>query len=320
MPFWRSAIPISRRRPGCPESEVPLNLCHVVSVIAGSVIPRPAPATSGRRQRPSRPQPSGLQRCSGSLVALAWLLAAGVARAGPLFLEPAAPLVPPQSLPASGALGPTLRLPESGAADLPIVPGPLQWPGEAAAQPSAGGGDPEATKLKPDASAPSGSQTGIRSGTPVQPQATSTDPERRLVLDRHRRLLMVLENGKERHRYSVAVGMPGWETPVGQFKVIEKTANPVWEHPATGVKIKPGPDNPLGSRWIGFHRDCRGRKGFNGLEHLELKGCVIAGFHGTPNRASIGRAVSHGCVRLYDENVQELFELVRIGTEVTVLP
>lgn len=140
------------------------------------------------------------------------------------------------------------------------------------------------------------------------------------MLDRQHRLLLVLDNGLERHRYPVAVGMPGWETPVGQFEVIEKTTNPVWEHPATGLKIRPGPDNPLGSRWIGFHRDCRGRKGFQGQEQLELKGCVIAGFHGTPNRASIGRAASHGCVRLYDENVQELFDLVRIGTPVTVLP
>ena len=140
------------------------------------------------------------------------------------------------------------------------------------------------------------------------------------MLDRQRRLLLVLDNGQERRRYAVAVGMPGWETPVGKFQVLEKTSQPVWEHPATGVRIKPGPDNPLGSRWIGFHRDCRGRKGFNGLEHLELKGCVIAGFHGTPNRASIGRAVSHGCVRLYEENVQELFDLVQIGTPVTVLP
>jgi lipoprotein-anchoring transpeptidase ErfK/SrfK len=152
------------------------------------------------------------------------------------------------------------------------------------------------------------------------PQDAIPSPSRQLVLDRRRRLLMVLENGQERRRYPVAVGMPGWETPVGQFEVMEKITNPVWEHPATGAKIKPGPDNPLGSRWIGFHRDCRGRKGFNGLEQMELKGCVIAGFHGTPNRASVGRAVSHGCVRLYDENVQELFELVRIGTPVTVLP
>jgi L,D-transpeptidase ErfK/SrfK len=141
-----------------------------------------------------------------------------------------------------------------------------------------------------------------------------------LVLDRRRKLLRVLENGREVRRYPVAVGMPGWETPVGQFAVIEKTANPTWEHPASGHVLPPGPDNPLGSRWIGFYRDCRGRSGFNGQEHLVVKGCVTAGFHGTPNRASVGRAVSHGCVRLFDEHARDLFDLVRLGTPVTVLP
>lgn len=114
--------------------------------------------------------------------------------------------------------------------------------------------------------------------------------------------------------------MPGWETPVGRFTVLEKRVNPIWEHPVSGVRIPPGPTNPLGSRWIGFHRDCRGRSGFNGQEYLVVQGCVAAGFHGTPHRASIGRAVSHGCVRLYEEHVRELFELVPLGTPVTVLP
>ena len=226
-------------------------------------------------------------------------------------------LVPPQVLTApepaaSGRLGPTLRLPQTGPINLPLVSGPLQWPGETPAAP-----ERQRVLAGPGAAANLGAPSG--SGTPPA-AAVSAKPSRQLVLDRQRRLLLVLDNGQERHRYAVAVGMPGWETPVGRFEVIEKTANPVWEHPATGAKFKPGPDNPLGSRWIGFHRDCRGRKGFNGQQHLELKGCVIAGFHGTPNRASVGRAVSHGCVRLYDENVQELFDLVQIGTPVTVLP
>ena len=43
-------------------------------------------------------------------------------------------------------------------------------------------------------------------------------------------------------------------------------------------------------------------------------------FHGTPHRWTVGRAVSHGCVRLFEENVQEVFELVQVGTPVTVLP
>ncbi len=151
-------------------------------------------------------------------------------------------------------------------------------------------------------------------------QPDPAPPARLLVLDRQRRVLRVMDNGKEVRRYPVAVGMPGWETPVGTFTVIEKTANPKWQHPASGDVLPPGPANPLGSRWIGFYRDCRGRSGFNGQEHLVVKGCVTAGFHGTPNRDSVGRAVSHGCVRLFDEHAQELFDLVSLGTPVTVLP
>lgn len=92
------------------------------------------------------------------------------------------------------------------------------------------------------------------------------------------------------------------------------------EAPCERQDLPPGPNNPLGSRWIGFHRDCAGKRGFNGQQHLEVKGCVSAGFHGTPQRESIGQAVSHGCVRMYDENVRDLFELVRMGMVVTVLP
>ena len=144
--------------------------------------------------------------------------------------------------------------------------------------------------------------------------------ERELVLDRRGRVLKVLESGRELRRFPVAVGRPGWETPVGRFTVIELVADPSWEHPATGETVPPGPANPLGSRWIGFHRDCLGRAGFNGREHLVVEGCVSSGFHGTPNRDSVGQAVSHGCVRLFDEHVRELFDLVRLGTPVTVLP
>ena len=107
---------------------------------------------------------------------------------------------------------------------------------------------------------------------------------------------------------------------MGRHQVLEKVANPVWEHPGNGKAVGPGAANPLGSRWIGFHRDCRGRRGWDGERHLEISGCTVAGFHGTPHRWTVGRAISHGCVRLYEENVQELFELVQVGTPVTVLP
>ena len=157
-------------------------------------------------------------------------------------------------------------------------------------------------------------------------QAAQAEAERgkptklELVLDRRRRQLVVLDDGLEVRRFSVAVGKPGWETPVGHFQVIELVVEPIWVHPATGQAIPPGADNPLGSRWIGFYRDCKPRKGFNGNANLKTQGCVTAGFHGTPNRASVGQAVSHGCVRLLDEQAQDLFGLVQLGTPVTVLP
>ena len=143
---------------------------------------------------------------------------------------------------------------------------------------------------------------------------------RQLVLNRQKRQLMLLENGTLKRRYPAAVGTVGWETPVGSFQVLDKQVNPVWEHPVTGAAIPPGMQNPLGSRWIGFHRDCSGRQGWDGERYLDVQGCTVAGFHGTPHRWTVGRAVSHGCVRLYDEHVQEVFELVQVGTPVTVLP
>ena len=114
--------------------------------------------------------------------------------------------------------------------------------------------------------------------------------------------------------------MPGWETPVGSFRVLEKTINPVWEHPQKGTHTPSGPANPLGSRWIGFHQDCQGRRGWDGEQMLDIKGCVVTGFHGTPYSWTVGQALSHGCVRLHDEDVREVFELVSLGTPVTVLP
>ena len=161
---------------------------------------------------------------------------------------------------------------------------------------------------------------------PAAEQAAQVDAgqgqgsQRELVLDRRHRQLLVLDNGVEVRRFSVAVGKPGWETPVGHFQVIELVVDPIWVHPSTGQEIPPGADNPLGSRWIGFYRDCRSRRGFNGNANGTTRGCVTAGFHGTPNRASVGRAVSHGCVRLLDEQAQDLFDLVQMGTPVTVLP
>ena len=179
-------------------------------------------------------------------------------------------------------------------------------------------GGPSAPPAQPAAPRPVGTQAPgaapLAHPTVVPPGTVS------LVLDRRRRLLTVLEKGLPLRRFPVAVGMPGWETPVGTFRVLDKTINPIWEHPEKGTHIASGPANPLGSRWIGFYQDCQGRRGWDGEQMLDVKGCVVAGFHGTPHRWTVGRAVSHGCVRLYDEDVRELFDLVSLGTSLTVLP
>ena len=85
-------------------------------------------------------------------------------------------------------------------------------------------------------------------------------PERHIVMLRGSRRLLLLEQGSLRAAFPVAVGMPGWDTPTGRFKVLEKIKKPIWVHPVTGQRVKEqGPDNPLGSHWIAFHKDCLGR-------------------------------------------------------------
>ena len=219
---------------------------------------------------------------------------------------------------------PLPQLLRTGIALLVAVPGPLlavplpQSP-VAVAPSSVLLQDGEPLVLRAPALAPVVAPSPLPIADPA-PGAAGPPPSTELVLDRRQRLLRVMAEGRELRRFPVGVGMPGWETPVGRFQVIEMATDPVWRHPAKGTIYPPGPSNPLGSRWIGFHHDCRDRSGFNGQEHLEVKGCATAGFHGTNDRASVGRAASHGCVRLFDEHVRELFQLVRVGTPVTVLP
>ena len=145
--------------------------------------------------------------------------------------------------------------------------------------------------------------------------------DRHIVLLRGRRRLLLLENGNLRLAFPVATGMPGWESPTGSFAVFQKIDQPVWVHPVTGERVEEqGPDNPLGSHWIAFQRDCLGRDAHDGDRWITIKGCTTTGFHGTPHRWTVGRAISHGCVRLYNEDVRRLYGQVKLGTQVTVLP
>ena len=161
----------------------------------------------------------------------------------------------------------------------------------------------------------------VAAGLASLPQDLRDQNNRHVVMLRGRRRLFLLHNSNLRHAFPVAIGMPGWETPTGRFEVLQKIPNPVWVHPVSGERVEEqGPNNPLGSHWIAFHRDCRGRDSHDGDAWITIKGCTTTGFHGTPHRWTVGRAVSHGCVRLYNEDVRALYRQVSLGTQVTVLP
>ncbi len=117
-------------------------------------------------------------------------------------------------------------------------------------------------------------------------------PVRRIVISLTDRKLALLEDGLVVKVYDTAVGAPKSPSPVGTFQVVNRVALPTYY--ANGKVIPPGKKNPLGTRWIG----------------LSLKGF---GIHGTNVPKSIGRAASHGCIRLRNDDAEELFERVRPG-------
>ena len=107
--------------------------------------------------------------------------------------------------------------------------------------------------------------------------------------------------------FPVATGQPAWPTPLGHFQIVVKQKNPWWFPPtqdswAAGAQpVPPGPGNPLGTRWMG----------------LSAPG---VGIHGTSEPWSIGHSESHGCIRMQIPAAEWLYNRVRIGTPVFIIP
>ncbi|ORT99776.1 Protein erfK/srfK precursor [Anaerovibrio sp. JC8] len=111
--------------------------------------------------------------------------------------------------------------------------------------------------------------------------------------------IYLYEKGIKTKIYPIACGRVEYRSPVGYYKVYEKAVNPTWIDPSNReVEVASGPDNPLGYRWIGFN-------GYYGI-------------HGTNNPASIGTYASKGCIRMREEDVEDLYERVDVGTPVEV--
>ena len=112
------------------------------------------------------------------------------------------------------------------------------------------------------------------------------------------------------YTYPVSIGKMDWHTPLGKTRIVDKRERPSWvppesvrkEHLANGdplpAVVPPGPDNPLGEYAM----------------RLGLKGAYL--IHGTNNPLAVGMAVTHGCIRMYPEDIAELFAMVPVGTPV----
>lgn len=126
-------------------------------------------------------------------------------------------------------------------------------------------------------------------------EAAAEDAGRRIVVSIPDHKLALIENGTVVRMYPVAVGAPVSPSPTGDFTIITRVPNPTYYKP--GHVIPAGKANPLGTRWIG----------------LSLQGY---GIHGTNVPRSIGKNASHGCIRMRNQDVEDLFELVHTGDAV----
>jgi LysM repeat protein len=126
-----------------------------------------------------------------------------------------------------------------------------------------------------------------------------------LRVSKSRNELDLLNNGKLFKRYSVGTGKFG-KTPAVEFTIVDKIIEPPWTRPSDNKQIEYGdPENVLGSRWMAIKSS----------DHPELTGF---GIHGTWERDSIGQQSSAGCIRMLNEDVEELFNLVPRKTSVTI--
>jgi lipoprotein-anchoring transpeptidase ErfK/SrfK len=132
----------------------------------------------------------------------------------------------------------------------------------------------------------------------ISQAAPETSPKREIVVSLEDRKLAFVENGQVVKVYPVAVGKPSTPSPAGTFTIARRVANPTYHH--NGKTVLPGPGNPVGTRWMG----------------LSVKGY---GIHGTNEPRSIGKAASHGCIRMAKADLEDLYPRVQVGDMVELV-
>ena len=121
---------------------------------------------------------------------------------------------------------------------------------------------------------------------------------RTIVVSLEDRKLALVEDGQVKKIYTVAVGKPSTPSPEGTFTIQRRVANPIYHH--NGKTVGPGPGNPVGTRWMGLSK-----AGY--------------GIHGTNEPKSIGKAASHGCIRMSRADLEEFYTLVAVGDQVEIV-
>ncbi len=151
----------------------------------------------------------------------------------------------------------------------------------------------------------------MKEGTPIILPTQHLLPERAewgiLVNRGDLRLYYFPKKGGPVRSWPISTGREEYETPLGLQHVTELTRNPTWiptaahrkDDPTVPRRVPPGPENPLGK--------FRVRVGWNGYA-----------IHGTNKPEGIGRRVSRGCIRMYPEHIEELFELAKVGMPVAI--
>lgn len=139
----------------------------------------------------------------------------------------------------------------------------------------------------------------------IRPKVTRRNFGPVIVIRRGSNRLFLYQGTRYRRVFAVATGQSRYPTPLGRFSVVVKWRNPWWYPPSSSwaagqSPIPPGPNNPLGTRWMG----------------LSAPG---VGIHGTPSDSSIGYSVSHGCIRMHIPEAEWLFNHVVIGTPVFIV-
>jgi lipoprotein-anchoring transpeptidase ErfK/SrfK len=142
----------------------------------------------------------------------------------------------------------------------------------------------------------------------TKPKTTAKNIGKTIVVVLRERRVYLYSGSKTQKKYRCAIGKAGHRTPTGTFKIVRKVKLPTWYNPGSGwaknmpASIAPGANNPLGLRAL----------------YLNASGIRIHGIPKSEN-SSIGHAASHGCIRLTNHNILDLYPRVKVGTPVYIV-